>query len=60
MVMGFTQSLTEMSTRNRKIMFLGSKVRSVHGADNLTAICEPTVYTMWDPQYLTLPVTGIS
>jgi hypothetical protein len=30
-------------------MFLGSKVRLVHGADNLTAIYEPIVWTMWDP-----------
>jgi hypothetical protein len=29
-------------------MFLGSKVRQVRGADNLTAIYEPIVYTMWD------------
>jgi hypothetical protein len=43
--------LTEMSTRNMKIiiMFLGSKVRQVRRADNLTAICEPNVWTMWDP-----------
>jgi hypothetical protein len=34
-------------------MFLGSEVRPVRKADNLTAICEPTVYTMWDPQHLT-------
>jgi hypothetical protein len=34
-------------------MFLGSRVRPVHRADNLTAICEPFVYTMWDPQHLT-------
>jgi hypothetical protein len=25
------------------VMFLGSKVRLVRGADNLTAICEPIV-----------------
>jgi hypothetical protein len=38
----FTQPLTEMSTRNIKIiMFLGSKVRRVRKADNLTVICEP-------------------
>jgi hypothetical protein len=30
-------------------MFLGSKVRRVRKADNLTAICEPILYTMWDP-----------
>jgi hypothetical protein len=42
--LGFTQSLTEMSTRNRKIiMFLGSRARPVLRADNLTAICEPIV-----------------
>jgi hypothetical protein len=30
-------------------MFLGSKVRLVRGADNLTVIYEPIVLTMWDP-----------
>jgi hypothetical protein len=30
-------------------MFLGSGARPVRKADNLTAICEPNVYTMWDP-----------
>jgi hypothetical protein len=40
---GFTQPLTEMSTRSRKIIFLGSKVQLVHRADNLTNISEPTV-----------------
>jgi hypothetical protein len=40
----FTQPLTEISTRNIKIiMFLGSKVRPVRRADNFTAICEPIV-----------------
>jgi hypothetical protein len=39
----FTLPLTEMSTRNIKIMFLGSKVRLVGRADNLTAISEPIV-----------------
>jgi hypothetical protein len=34
------QPLTEMSTRNRKIMFLGSKVRPLHRADNLATIYE--------------------
>jgi hypothetical protein len=29
-------------------MFLGSKVRRVSKADNLTDIYEPIVYTMWD------------
>jgi hypothetical protein len=40
---GVSQPLTEMSTRSRKIMFLGSKVRPVRRADNFTANCEPTV-----------------
>jgi hypothetical protein len=34
-----TQPLTEMSTRN----FLGVKGRLMHKADNITAICAPTV-----------------
>jgi hypothetical protein len=38
--------------RSRK-MFVGSRVQQVHKAHNLTTICEPTVYTMWDPQHLT-------
>jgi hypothetical protein len=29
-------------------MFLGCKMRPVGGADNLTAIYEPIVYTIWD------------
>jgi hypothetical protein len=36
LIVGFTQLLTEMSTGNKKkIMFLGSKVRPVCGADCL-------------------------
>jgi hypothetical protein len=34
-------------------MFLGSRARPVSRADNLASICEPIVYTMWDPQHLT-------
>jgi hypothetical protein len=34
-------------------MFVGSRARPVRKADNLTATREPTVYTMWDPEYLT-------
>jgi hypothetical protein len=30
-------------------MFLGSKVLLVRKADNLAAIYEPIVWTMWDP-----------
>jgi hypothetical protein len=37
------QLVTEMSTRNIKIMFLRSKARPVRGPDNVTTICEPIV-----------------
>jgi hypothetical protein len=40
---GVTQPLSEMSTRSRKIMLLGSKVRPVRRADNLAATCKPIV-----------------
>jgi hypothetical protein len=39
MTLGSTQPLTEMSTRNLP----GCKGRPARKADNLTAICEPTV-----------------
>jgi hypothetical protein len=38
MALGFIQPVTEMSTRSRKIMFLGSRKRLVHCAANLTTI----------------------
>jgi hypothetical protein len=41
-----------MSTRSRKIMFMGSRERPVLWADNLTAIYEPTVWRMCDPHGL--------
>jgi hypothetical protein len=41
--LGYTQPLTEMSNRNRIKMLLGSRVRPARKADNLTAVCEPTV-----------------
>jgi hypothetical protein len=43
-VMRSPQPLTEMSTRN----FLGGRGRQAHKADNLIAICETTVWKMWD------------
>jgi hypothetical protein len=49
MALGSTQSLTEMSIRN----IPGGKRRPAHKADSLTAIYEPIVYKMWDPQHLT-------
>jgi hypothetical protein len=33
-------------------MFLGSRARPVRKPDNLTAICKPIVYKMWEPQHL--------
>jgi hypothetical protein len=39
MVLGSTQPLAEMSTRNLP----GDKGRAAHKANRLTAICEPTV-----------------
>jgi hypothetical protein len=41
--LGFTQPLTEISTRNLKILFLWSKVRRVRRADKLAAIYESIV-----------------
>jgi hypothetical protein len=49
MVIGSTQPLTEMSTRNLP----GGKGRQARGADKLTAICEPIVLKMWEPRLLT-------
>jgi hypothetical protein len=49
MALGLTQRLTEMSTRNLPEGY----GRPVRGADNLTAICEPIVYKMWELPRLT-------
>jgi hypothetical protein len=35
-------------------MFLGNRAQSVREAHNLTTICEPTVYMIWDPQHLSI------
>jgi hypothetical protein len=50
MALGSTQPLTEMSTTN----IPGGEGRPARKADNLTAICEPIVYKMWEPQHLTV------
>jgi hypothetical protein len=44
-----TQPLTEMSTRNLP----GGKGRLALKADNLTAICEPIAYKIWELRRLT-------
>jgi hypothetical protein len=49
MALGSTQPLTEMSTTTLP----GGKGRQARGADNLTAICEPIVWKMWEPLRLT-------
>jgi hypothetical protein len=49
MTLESTQPITEMSTRNLP----GGKGRAARKADKLTAICEPNVQIMWDPQRLT-------
>jgi hypothetical protein len=45
-----TQPLIEMNTRN----ILGGKGRPARKADILTAIYEPIVWIMWEPQHLTI------
>jgi hypothetical protein len=47
--LGSTQSLTQISTKNLP----GGKGRPERKSDNLTAICEPIVYKMWEPRGLT-------
>jgi hypothetical protein len=49
MALGSTQPLTEMNTSNLH----GDKGRPARKADNLTAICEPNVWKMWEPRRLT-------
>jgi hypothetical protein len=52
-----------MSIRSRKIMFLGIRARTKLMADNLTAICEPIVYTTLNisqPYRLPRHFTGIA
>jgi hypothetical protein len=49
MAQGSTQPLTEMSTTN----LTEGKERQMREADNLTAMCEPIVYKIWEPWRLT-------
>jgi hypothetical protein len=49
MALGSTQPLTETSTRNLS----GCKGRPACKADNLIAVCEPTLYKTWEPRRLT-------
>jgi hypothetical protein len=49
MALGSIRPLTEMSTRNLP----GGKWRPARKAGNLTTICEPIIYKMWEPRRLT-------
>jgi hypothetical protein len=49
MILGSTQPLTEMCTRNLP----GGRWQSERTADNLTVIYEPIVYAMWESRRLT-------
>jgi hypothetical protein len=49
MALGSNQPLTEMSTRNLPAV----KGWPARKTDNLTDICEPIVYKMWEPRRLT-------
>jgi hypothetical protein len=49
MALESTQPLIEMSTRNLP----EGKGWRAREAENLTSICEPTVWKMWEPRRLT-------
>jgi hypothetical protein len=49
MVLGSTQPLTKMSMKNLP----EDKGRPARKADNITAICNPIFYKMWEPRSLT-------
>jgi hypothetical protein len=48
-------SVSNRNEYQKQTNFLGSIGRPARKADNLTAICEPIVCRMWDPQHLTAP-----
>jgi hypothetical protein len=54
MALGSTQLLTEISTRNLH----GGKGRPGRTADNLTVICEPIFWKLWEPRRLTTLCTS--
>jgi hypothetical protein len=48
MALGLTHPLAEMSTRDFRGVE-GGKALPTCKADNLTSICEPTVWKIWNP-----------
>jgi hypothetical protein len=56
MALGLTQPLTEMSARSLP----AGKGQPVHKADDLTAICEPIIWKMWEPRCLTTLWTSMA
>jgi hypothetical protein len=50
MALGLILPLTEMGARN----IPGGRARPALKADNLTPICEPIVYKMWNPRRFTI------
>jgi hypothetical protein len=57
MVLGSTQTLTDMNTRNLP----GGKGRPTRNADNLTFICQLIVKKIWEPlRVTTLSLSAVS
>jgi hypothetical protein len=52
-VVGLERGPLGLVSTTEELLGRKSKVRVLRGADNLTAICEPVVWTMWDPQHMT-------
>jgi hypothetical protein len=44
-----TSNINEYQKQKKVIMFVESKVWPAHRTDNHAVICEPIVWTVWDP-----------
>jgi hypothetical protein len=51
---GIYSACSRYDYHKRTKVFLGSRARPVCEADNLTAVCGPNIYTMWDQDLKTL------
>jgi hypothetical protein len=60
LTLGFNQPVTEITIGNRKKMFPERRARPMRKAGNLSAICEPTVQAMLDPQHFTNLYTSMA